>query len=1440
MNRFTTLLMTGMLLLLSTLAIAQGPTFSITPQSQSITAGSPVTFTISVSNFNAIEGLQFSMAWDPAKLTYSSVSDMTLQGLNAGAFALSGNSKLGMSWFTPTGGPIVAPNGSVFKVNFTAVTTGTAELGFSNVPTPAEIIGTNGSDITNSSAFVPAVGTTNPGGGGGGNTCSVPSGISSTPANTSANVSWAAVTGATNYTIQYKQAAASNWISATSGTPSFTIPGLTVCTDYQVQVQATCPSGTSASSSASSFKTTGCTTGGGPGTGAPCWVCSTSNISGFGLLFSDAYVDATGDDAELILHTSGFTKIEGMQFEIKWDASKLQYKSFIPVLDGLTAGSLNLTNAANGTIGLTWTTPSGTGMNLSDCSEIIKLKFKVLGGLNSTAALSINPSTTVGNPTLEITANNGANLTVAAGNLVAGNVYVKKCSGVVPTSCTTATYDKTLNISQATAQSLDQVCVDVIVNNFTKIDGLQFGISWDANRLTFLAVQSTGLTDLNAGQYNVGTGTMTLAYNSANAAGITLANGASAFRICFTVAGNNGTTADVKFDPSLLGLEVTSNSTVVSGVTTQNGKVVIAAKPVAIVKEVNGSCGGTATGKMTAELVPATGNYEYAWTGPNAYVGTGQTISNLKNGTYRVTVTDKNTCLKAEAFNILNNRSVPKVTKLEQKGDCIDLEVTGGFTFTYKWDPTGAVTQDLCNIASGVYKVTITNEFGCTKDTAAAFLKVAPPTVVPAKCGKDGKITFTDATLNYTWSASAAPATGMTANNLAKGIYTVTISTTGTPKAATIQDITVDGPAPLAGTAKVAPLLPPNGAIDFSPTGGTGTLTYLWNDSNKSTTQDITALPLGSYSVTTTDQNGCTMVSGPYEINCASSPLVFSGNETKIKHTTCGLDNGSITVVAKGGSGDYLVKWTGVTSTTTTIDNLKAGIYNVTVADKHCGSSIKVDGNEVKTSDAPQIQLDKAVDAKDNCAGSITLKLLNAGANPVFTWTGPTAIASSVQNPTNLCEGIYAVTMTDAIPCVASLKDITITGAPALAIDDTKVTITKTKCGSSCDGKIVQEGKGGKAPYTYTWSFNGQSYPATSKDLSNLCKGVYTLTLTDASAKTVVKTFDVKSESNLDYTVKVTDPVPSNAKNGAIIAQIIDGVAPYTYKWSNGTTSNQINNLVAGLYGVTVTDANGCTLAKDGTKVGDVGIVEIGLLTNFNGGNIRCFGMCNAIAEVKSVASAKAPLTYRWSNGDTSRVAKGLCVGVTKVIVTDANKTTFEGTVTITGPDKLDLDIKTIDAVKGVDGTAEVKVKGGTAPFLYRWNNDVAAASITNQTKGRVFVMVTDANGCEAFKDGFIGPIGADVPCLTAIPVITPNEDGYNDYLDIYCLELYPQNKLEVFNRYGQVVFEQSNYVNRSWSPRDASGNPLPDGGYFYVIQVFEVVGTPGKVKGSFNIVSQK
>ena len=87
-------------------------------------------------------------------------------------------------------------------------------------------------------------------------------------------------------------------------------------------------------------------------------------------------------------------------------------------------------------------------------------------------------------------------------------------------------------------------------------------------------------------------------------------------------------------------------------------------------------------------------------------------------------------------------------------------------------------------------------------------------------------------------------------------------------------------------------------------------------------------------------------------------------------------------------------------------------------------------------------------------------------------------------------------------------------------------------------------------------------------------------------------------------------------------------------------------------------------------------------------------------------------------------------------------------------------------------------------------------------------------------------------------PVITPNGDGYNDFLDIYCLDDYPKNKLDIFNRYGQLVFTKENYVNRSWMPIDANGNPLPEGGYFYIIETIHIDGSRPKDKGSFNILN--
>ena len=119
-----------------------------------------MSFTVNVINFNNIESFQYSINWNATELTYVGVSDYTLPGLTPASFALNGNSKLGMSWLTPTGQPVSFANGVLFKVNFTAAKSGTAAMTFGNTPVTPEITGLNSIDLTNQTTFSPAVGTT--------------------------------------------------------------------------------------------------------------------------------------------------------------------------------------------------------------------------------------------------------------------------------------------------------------------------------------------------------------------------------------------------------------------------------------------------------------------------------------------------------------------------------------------------------------------------------------------------------------------------------------------------------------------------------------------------------------------------------------------------------------------------------------------------------------------------------------------------------------------------------------------------------------------------------------------------------------------------------------------------------------------------------------------------------------------------------------------------------------------------------------------------------------------------------------------------------------------------------------------------------------------------------------------------------------------------------
>ena len=189
---------------------------------------------------------------------------------------------------------------------------------------------------------------------------------------------------------------------------------------------------------------------------------------------------------------------------------------------------------------------------------------------------------------------------------------------------------------------------------------------------------------------------------------------------------------------------------------------------------------------------------------------------------------------------------------------------------------------------------------------------------------------------------------------------------------------------------------------------------------------------------------------------------------------------------------------------------------------------------------------------------------------------------------------------------------------------------------------------------------------------------------------------------------------------------IFGGTAPFTYQWSTGSTDEEIEDLCAGFYCVTITDANGCTC-----EACQVIHEPSQLLVDASGVSTLCAGSCNGTASV--VASGGTPdYTYSWSNGSTEITLSGLCTGRYYVTVTDANGCTGIDSVDIDQPQVLQCNAEGsyLLCYGNCNGTVNLTVTGGTSPFTYNWNNGTTTEDLSGLCIGLYCVTVTDANGC--------------------------------------------------------------------------------------------------------------
>jgi gliding motility-associated-like protein len=475
-----------------------------------------------------------------------------------------------------------------------------------------------------------------------------------------------------------------------------------------------------------------------------------------------------------------------------------------------------------------------------------------------------------------------------------------------------------------------------------------------------------------------------------------------------------------------------------------------------------------------------------------------------------------------------------------------------------------------------------------------------------------------------------------------------------------------------------------------------------------------------------------------------------------VTNITCfGAGDGTVSVIANGGTAPYTYDDGSGPQQANTFPNLSAGIYTITVVDAN-GCSTSATGNIVEpapvtvtavaTSNFNGFQVSCA-----NSADGIAAAVVLGGSQPfVFTWSN----GGTSDNLSGLPAGQYVVTVTDVNGCTA--VDSLDLNAPD-PLTATATAIASPNCFGGSDGSAVVVALGGVQPFVYLWD-NGE----TTVTASNLTFGIHFVTVTDANGCSI-ETFTVVPVVTL-VTVDLEGAGLScfGSNDGTISAIANGGTFPYTYTWNPANiNASNINNLAAGSYSVIVADVNGCT-ATDNITIGE----PQPLVTDVVVTDANCWNSLDGTAT--AVPSGGTPFVngnyaYEWSNTQNVQTAENLDEGTYFVTVTDANGCSALDTAVVDAPDELEIEVATTGAgcTGSTDGTITIVGFGGTAPYATSIDGvtfDPGVFTYTGQAAGVYEVYLQDSLGCETSTTAVVtafSPIDVEISPVGVIQMGT-------------------------------------------------------------------------------------
>ncbi|MCX6257829.1 MAG: T9SS type A sorting domain-containing protein [Bacteroidia bacterium] len=753
-------------------------------------------------------------------------------------------------------------------------------------------------------------------------------------------------------------------------------------------------------------------------------------------------------------------------------------------------------------------------------------------------------------------------------------------------------------------------------------------------------------------------------------------------------------------------------------------------------------CHGSSDGSIDLNVTGGTTPYTFIWnTG-----ATDQNLTNIGVGSYSVTIYDMHSCSVSGSFVVTQPNalgiqySITSSTCGLSDGEILITGYSGGTApYLVTWAHTVSHNPIQLYLAPGNYYATITDANNCELTQVFTVVNfnhlsfvTAPIHNVSCFEGNDGSITLSVSggflPLTYLWSNGE---TTQNAVNLTAGFYTVTVidanGCTGTTSATVIQ-----APSLLHSSISSSAVSCPggsNGALDLTVLGGLTPYTYHWNTG--ATTEDLSNLPAGNYSVTVTDYYGCQNI----PTATVEQPPVIQATFVKSNYNgyniSCfGSATGSIDMTVIGGTTPYTYLWsTGATTqnlANTSNGNASNVTYTVTITDHHgCTQTASTIMTQPGT---PNLQFTHPpiTTCYGDPIGHITLTVTFTGLTPPPPYTYLWSNGATTQSLTNIPGGIYFVTFTDANGCQTMTQTTLIQPTQVIATATTTTNFNgyNVSCFGSSNGAAIVNATGGNGPYTFKWS---DPSGTTNQTISGITAGTFNVTVTDSHTCTATSSVILTQPPAITLSSQITIVNCNGNNTGAIDVTPGGGVLPYLFQWSNSSTTQDISNLVAGFYSITLTDANTCT-ASASYLVTQSSAINI---TNPVITKVNCYGSATGMISI-TVFGGSSPYDFNWSNGSTVQNPSGLLAGPYNLTITDAHGCTKTASYTVTTNPQLTLSgpINNVSCFGGNNGAINIIAGGGVTPYLYIWSDGPTSQNRSVLVAGTYNITVIDAALC--------------------------------------------------------------------------------------------------------------